>query len=426
MPLFQALMIFLRALRRHARPLSGGCLLLACGGAEPREDQALLEQSVIQGQPSPATQNAIVAIYYPDTWATGTMVAPNLVLTSKQILFDRAIVSSSVTMECSLDSKGSPIGQVRDPEDFLVMFGEKFPMTATARGLRIYANAELDLCRSDVALLEIDAEFPIDPVPLRLNTPPVDDEVGNLVGWGLTDERLKSPPGAWPSLMGKRNQLELAIEKVGPADYPLPGGGLVAVTEDTFVTKEGGCYGDAGAPFLARESGAIVGTLTSFEPDDLAAEPVLDVQDCYGSHATFRSLSPEREWLLDAFRSAGAVPWLEGLGQPAANGEACGVDEECLSGHCLATASEGFCSVPCDESPCGSEQQCLEMDGERWCVPERVGSVAPETSSCSLSMGHEAHRCPVLFSLLALTLVRRRVRRRFDESRQGRSKEAHR
>jgi MYXO-CTERM domain-containing protein len=397
---------------RYCVTVLWGAVSFGCGSHDLEETPRDIRQQIVNGQPSPASQNAIVAIYLDEaTWGTGTVVAPNLVLTSKQLLFEPLDPSGIVT--CNLESEGTPVGHVRDPEDFLVLFGEKFPMKATARGTRIFAGSDLDICRSDMALLEIDSEFPIDPVPLRLDAPPTDHERGLVIGWGYSDARLKSPPGAYPSLTGKRNQIDLEIQKVGPAEFAPPdGGGVIAVTEDTFVTSASGCYADIGAPFLSEKSGALVGTLTTIEPADLTAELTWDVTDCYGSHATFRSLAPEREWLLDAFREAETAAWFEGRAQPASTGEGCEVDEECKSGRCIGTASGGFCSTRCHHTPCAAEQQCLSLDGEFWCVPERIEDSPRSTSSCSLSPAPGPGQSSMLFSFLALGFAVRRIRRR--------------
>ncbi len=395
-----------------------GASLIGCSSPDLDEIQSGLRQPVVNGAPSPPAQNAIVAIYLDEgTWGSGTIVAPNLVLTSKQLLFEPTRATGTLT--CNVESEGAPVGRVRDPGDFLVLFGEKFPMRATARGTRIFAGDELDLCRSDVALLEIDSEFPIDPIPLRLDAPPAEGEFGLLIGWGYSDARLKSPAGAYPSLTGKRNQEELEILKVGPAEFaPQNGGGTLALSEDTFVTRASACYADAGAPFLSRDSEALVGTVSTFAPADPTLPLTWDVDDCYGSHAVFRSLAPERQWLLEAFREARAAAWFEGRARPAATGKACEVDEECLTGSCITTASGGFCSTRCDDTPCPIDQQCLSLEDELWCVPTQLqnASASTSTSSCSVSGAVGHGQLAMLFSFLAVALVRRRLRRRLTET----------
>ncbi len=397
-----------------------GASLVGCSSPELDEIQRGLQQPVVNGTPSPRAQNAIVAIYLDEgTWGSGTLVAPNLVLTSKQLLFEPA--RETGILACNVESEGAPVGRVRNAEDFLVLFGEKFPMRATARGTRIFAGDELDLCRSDVALLEIDSEFLIDPIPLRLDAPPAEGELGLLIGWGYSDARLKSPAGAYPSLTGRRNQAGLEVLKVGPAEFaPQEGGGTIALSENTFVTRASACYADAGAPFLSRDSGALVGTLSTFAPADPSVPLTWDVGDCYGSHALFRSLAPERQWLLEAFRDARAAAWFEGRARPAVTGKECEVDEECLTGSCITTTSGGFCSTRCDDTPCAMDQQCLAFEDELWCVPKQLqnapANTSTSTSSCSLSGAIGHGELSMLFSFLAVAFVGRRLRRRFAEA----------
>jgi hypothetical protein len=399
--------------------------LTGCGDASLGDAQGRVEQRVVNAQPSPASQNAVVAVYYEKpgkaTWATGTIVAPNVVLTSKQLLFDAGPQDPVDSIECDDNSVGSPVGQARDPADFLVMFGEKLPMRATARGTRVHGSGVLDFCKDDVALLEIDTEFPIAPVPIRLNGLPLQDEQGLLIGWGLTDDRLRSPEGSYPSLMGKRQQTELKILTIGPDDFPVSHG-AVWVNEDTFVAGEGGCYGDAGAPFLSMETGAIIGTLTSFEPDDLTAAFVGDAVDCYGSHGIFRTLSAGREWLLGTLRDVGKAPSIEGLRAPGVSGDACTDDAECMSGRCLTASVGGFCTVSCDAASCPMGQQCLTVDDQQWCVPERLDQEDSDSTACSVSFSPRASRSSAL-SLIASVFALCWLRRRRNASRRCESTE---
>jgi hypothetical protein len=400
---------------RYAAAVSSAFVALACGtpGESDASDAAGLEQRVVLGQTSPKSYNAIVAIYYdPVTWGTGTLVGPNLVLTSKQLLFDSVLDYSDAVSTCSLSKEGQPVLRVRKPEHFLVMFGDRFPMTATARGTRIHASHDLDLCASNVALLEIDQEFPVDPLPLRLDGPPLEHERGLMIGWGLTDARLKSPEGAVPSLMGKRNQKELEVLARGPDPYSPENGDSISLPEDTFLTEAGACHGDEGAPFVSRDTGAIVGTVTRWERADPIAPLNWDVADCYGSHAVFGTLTRERDWLLEAFRDSGEVPWMEGFAKPGPVGETCADDRECLSGRCILAASGGFCSTRCEDTACEVGLECLSMDGQQWCVPEQVSTTSRELSSCTTSPSGSANRSSGPLALWALAFAGRRLRRR--------------
>jgi hypothetical protein len=406
-------------LARCRAALCCGGLLFGCGGPEFEDVPARHDEGIVNGETSPASQNAIVVVYYDEaTWGTGSLVAPNLVLTSRHLLFEEPEMDVPGVIECNPDdSTGGPVGRVRNAADILVMFGEKFPMRETARGKQIRASNQLDLCSDDLALLEIDREVSIEPLPLRLDLPTDKNELGRAVGWGLTDARRRSPPGSLPSLTGKRNQIFLQIEEVGPAVYSLPDGGAMTVARDTFVTGASGCYGDSGAPFLSAVTGAIIGTLTSFEPDNLVAAPIGDIDDCYESHATFRSLAPEREWILEAFRDAGAAPWFEGLARPAASGDACNLDEECVSGRCVITASTSLCSASCDADPCAAGQQCIEIDGGHWCVPERLEEEPQTSSSCGVSRFDGTRPSQSVYAILAFGLAGWFRRRRGGPSR---------
>ncbi len=361
---------------RSTCALGIGLLLAGCSGTAGAESGAALGQPVLHGTASTADQNAVVLILREDGFSgTGSLVAPRLVLTTKQLLF--AVGNPNEPFVCA-ELARQAVDQVLDPGGFTVGFGEKRPLHASATGIRIHSGGSLDLCTDDLALLEIDKELPIAPLPMRLNGPPQKSERGLLIGWGMSDAAAPSQ-----TVAGTRQQLDVQIRALAGEIHALPAGDMLRVQETAFMTDAGGCYGDDGAPFLSRKTGAIVGILSTFEPESL--EPTADsVGDCAGGYPMFQAVSTQREWLFDAFREAGAAPSVEGLAPPAAGGEACEVDEECLSGRCLHTRSAGFCSVRCETAPCDAGQQCVSIDDAHWCIPERIGEFA-ETSSCRVS-----------------------------------------
>jgi hypothetical protein len=368
-----------------------------------------IKQPVVNGAPSPSDQNAVVIVRHRQgSWGTGSVVAPRLVLTSKQLLFEG--VDGQERFECG-PGAGAAISQVLDPADFTVMFGEKFPMSGTAGVRRIHASGALDFCDDDLVLLEIDAEFPVAPLPIRFLKPPSAGEDGLLVGWGMSDASKDSPPGASRSVTGMRYQIKLTIEALGPRDFPLPSGGTLRVAGNTFLTGEGGCYGDGGAPFLSLETGAIIGTLSFFEPGDLTShlgDETNPAAECYHAFPAFRTLSAEREWLTQAFYRSGAAPWLEGSTQPARAGEACEVNEDCFSGSCVEARSGHFCSSRCDDGPCSVGQECVPVNGNNWCVPDRWSDTVGDSAACSMSAPSRPARQTLVFPLLVLLFAFRR------------------
>jgi hypothetical protein len=396
-------------------PLAVGCgaLLLGCGVTV--EDPASAQQAVVKGTVSPAEQNAVVVVRHKlGDWGTGSIVAPSLVLTSKRLLFEDA--RDDERFYCYPGPSGVPVTQVLDPKDFTVMFGDTFPMEHTARGKRVLAGPDLDACRSEIVLLEIDRSFPIAPLPLRLLDRPQPGERGLIVGWGMSDASNDAPPGSAFSVTGNRYQKDLTIAAVGAFPFPLESEGSGDVPDLHFTTDVGGCYGDGGAPFLSSGTGAIVGTLSMFEPEDWTLDHTLSPLDCERGQPTFHAISAERDWLIEAFRDAGAAPWLEGLSEPGPSGAACTVNEECASGHCLGSRSRTFCSMSCESEPCTAGEQCLLIDGGRWCVPERLGSGDGDDASCAVSRGRPWMRAwnpvPALFLFLAVRLSRNRSGRR--------------
>lgn len=390
------------AIRRAAvRTLVVACGVssLACGDPTSERD-GKLAQSVIKGTASPVEQNAIVLVRDTATgeWGTGSLVAPNLVLTSKRVLFTDTL--DYAKFYCAEGGAGVPVTKAAQADDIDVLFGAEFPLD-TATGVRIYAGTELDVCRNDIALLEIDSAFPITPLPLRFFTAPLEGEHGILVGWGMSEISRDSPPGSTMTPTGRRHQTALEIRVV--SDDPSPPPGEEPFPDTTFTTDVGACYGDTGAPFISDDTGAIIGTLSRFEPARLTVGGTASPLDCDRGRPVFRALSADRRWLTEAFHEAGAAPWLEGFSRPSAVGAACGTDEECESRHCLQSRSGGFCSASCSQDPCSGATLCLSIDGEPWCVPERLGDESAESAACNVSSFSSKHHDWT--SILILTLI---------------------
>lgn len=389
-------------------------LALGCGqgvGSEPLDVQ---QGAVIGGQPSPKEQDAVVAILYGSgQWCTGTLVAPTLVMTARQCLFSSTQLGS-LNLICSPLTGGAAIEQVNDATRYTVAVGNKHPLSEGARGKRIFAGPELDFCRNSVALLELDGPLTevdgqeIAPLPLRLDALPAQGETGLLVGWGYTEQGINRNS---EHLGDERWQTSLRVEAVGPFDFPIPPSGTLSVLGSWFLTGQGGCFGDVGAPFISAETGAVIGVMAALEPKNLTSDQ-LDTSifnSCIGAHTAFRDLVSQRDWMRAAFADAGQTPWLEGFARPGEVGAKCKADGECVSGLCARTEGESFCSDHCDVRACPQNMQCLGAEGGKLCMPIRVATGDSTSSGCSM-----APSCPargfwqgLLFLALACLRVRR-------------------
>jgi hypothetical protein len=239
---------------------------------------------------------------------------------------------------------------------------------------------------------------------LRLNAPPVENEPGLVIGWGLSEESAPLFEGHY-SFGPARHQLQLDVTGVGPETYSLPSGGMLRVDAHSFVTDPGGCYGDSGAPFISTETGAVVGVLSTAEPSDPTISASQTISDCLGSPNVFRSVMGQADWLVDAFQRAGQAPRFEGFAPPAAPGHDCRAPEECLSGICLAAGDQRFCSQDCDVDACPSDMQCVGATGARECVPTTL-NVSASSAGCTLV--HTTRPADALGLLAAVLLLRLR------------------
>ncbi len=378
-------------------------LLLGCGGIDGSEALADQHFGVLHGQSSPSEQNAVLLIEHKEGWSgTGSLVAPRLVLTAKQLVFDVRLHAGNLV--CTPGTM-QPIEGVVDPGDLFVRFGEKHPFELGANVVRIHAGGDLDLCGDDIVLLELDQSFPVAPLAMRLDEPPGLGERGLLIGWGMSDDIAANPS---QTIARTRQQADVEIHALGGVNAAFGAAGMFRVPDGSFVASEGGCYGDAGAPFISLDTGAIVGTLSTFEPEELTTTTD-SARDCYGGYSTFRALSAQREWLIEAFSEANSAPWIEGFAEPGESGRSCEADEECLSGRCLKARTGQFCSERCESGGCAPGQLCAAMNGEHWCLPERIGE-ADGASACSAARGSRSRAAVEPLPILALLAALRRLR----------------
>lgn len=384
--------------------------LLGCGQGTDAERVEGVGQAIIGGSRSPSTQDATVLVLRSGQgkWCSGVVVAPTLVLTARSCVFDLPDSTGQIFyVRCGSNNTGTPVLRALDASEFEIDVGTG-KRTREARGVRLYAGEDLDLCENDMVLIEVDNTLSPDPLALRLDSPPLRNEMGTLVGWGLSEDH--------PLIPGNdRKQHPMQILAVGGpsgSGLDLPDGGQLNVADGAFVTGEGACFVDQGGPFISEASGAVVGILSILEPAQPSEEIAPGISYCIGAHAVFRSVAAQSAWIRDAFVRAKQVPWLEGRARPAAVGQSCANPGDCASGVCKATTGgPQFCSQDCNSSVCPDGLECVGAPGERWCVPARVPNSAEPTASCAL-----AHASPgvvgwyLLLLPFALLHQRRRLR----------------
>lgn len=381
---------------------------VACG-ASPDPTSAPLSTSgsaVIKGTASDESQNAVVLLVMIDRGqggigqCTGTMLAPNLVLTARH-----CVSNTQEGIACKAD--GSPIagGKItsdRKAEDIYVITGTQRPSQpkANGQGAKIIVNDATNLCNNDVALVLLKEPIKDTPIGrLRLDAPAVKGELITSIGWGVTDKTQS------PTTRQQRTGIPVAAvggdanEQTGPNE---------------FAVGESICSGDSGGPAVAESTGTIIGVVS--RGGNGTAPTNNPATSCTGPNASnvYSGLAGHKEMILAAYAEAGFDPWLEDGADPrlSKDGEACTDATACRSNACI----QQKCTPSCAKDPCATGTTCQDSAGAKVCLPGAApgapGETTTTTTGCSASAGASFDGAALFGALgVASLLVSRRRRR---------------
>ncbi|HET7540223.1 MAG TPA: trypsin-like serine protease [Polyangiaceae bacterium] len=227
---------------------------VGCGqtGAERSSWQT---QAVYDGTPSGPEDDGVVKLAATDAagvtnFCTGSLIAPNVVLTARHCVSNMAqgTFTCTDTGELTTDSKGGRFGALIDPASLKIYVGAEFTEPLAALGAKVFATQTPSICRNDLATIVLDRELIGTPLmPIRMDRGNQRGEVLRVVGFGETEESTRGV---------RRAKDGLVISQVGSSQFRPDGD---PIPPRTFLTLGSGpCIGDSGGPALSSQ-GAVTG-----------------------------------------------------------------------------------------------------------------------------------------------------------------------
>jgi hypothetical protein len=226
---------------------------------------------------------------------TGSLVAPNVVLTA------RHCISQNITTSVKCDEHGNSgngdhvAGDIATNKIGVYVGSEpNFSKPGATTVKEIIHNDSKVLCNHDIALLVLQAPLLDVPImPIRLGRQPQKGEAIRTVGYGRNDQKL--PTGT----RIRRTEVPVLAVGKGLSASKTPLGPL------EFEVGQATCQGDSGGPAISEGSNAVIGVVSRGG-------------DCTDNYGHIYTMTAGHEDLFDrAFASAAAgAPEVEPMDAP--------------------------------------------------------------------------------------------------------------
>lgn len=206
---------------------------------EPPVETGSTEDDIVGGRLAHGRFRAVLALSLADDGlCTGSLIAPDLVLTARHCVSDTA-----ESIDCP--ATGPQIGEDRDPASIVAWVGDDATnATPVALGLAIEAPPGDSLCGHDLAVIRLDRPVVgVTPLEVERRSKSLHGKTITAVGFGRKTDGGKA---------GKKRVRS--------------GVRVLEATPREFVVGEVTCSGDSGGPAIDEQTGKIVGVLSRGGP----------------------------------------------------------------------------------------------------------------------------------------------------------------